>query len=92
VANQLVHIGFGNYLTAGRIVGHQRPASAPIQRLIRRAKQARTVIDVTSGRKTRTAVILDSGHIVLLAIGPETFAGRLQAALRGETRTRARAK
>lgn len=74
---QLINIGFGNIVTAERIVSIVSPESAPIKRLVQEAKDAKTAIDATYGRKTRSVIIMDSGHIILSAIQPETIAGRV---------------
>lgn len=75
---KLVHVGFGNMLVAERIVAIISPSSAPIKRLKEEAKEAGLLIDVTQGRKTRAIIIMDSKHIVLSAIQPETITGRFE--------------
>ena len=75
---QLINIGFGNIVTAERIVSIVSPESAPIKRLVQEAKDAKTAIDATYGRKTRSVIIMDSGHIILSAIQPETIAARIE--------------
>ena len=74
---QLVNIGFGNIIAANKIVAIVSPDSAPIKRMVQDAKDAGTAIDATCGRKTRAVLIMDSGHIILSAVQPETVAGRL---------------
>ena len=74
---QLINIGFGNIVSANRIVAIVSPESAPIKRIVQEAKDEGTAIDATYGRKTRAVIIMDSGHVVLSAIQPETVAGRL---------------
>ncbi len=74
---QLVNIGFGNIVSAERIVAIVSPESAPIKRLIQEAKDEKTAIDATYGRRTRAVLIMDSGHIILSAVQPETIAGRV---------------
>lgn len=74
---QLVNIGFGNIVSAERIVSIVSPESAPIKRIIQEAKDAKTAIDATYGRRTRSVIITDSGHIILSAVQPETIAGRV---------------
>lgn len=74
---QLVNIGFGNIVTAERIVAIVSPESAPIKRLIQEAKDNKTAIDATYGRRTRAVLIMDSGHIILSAVQPETVGGRI---------------
>ena len=74
---QLINIGFGNTVSANRIVAIVSPESAPIKRMVQEAKESGNAIDATCGRRTRAVVIMDSGHIVLSAVQPETVAGRL---------------
>lgn len=74
---QLVNIGFGNIVSANRIIAIVSPESAPIKRIIQEAKDKGTAVDATYGRRTRAVVIMDSGHIILSAVQPETVAGRL---------------
>ena len=75
---QLINIGFGNIVSANRIIANVRPESAPIKRIVQEAKDNGTAIDATYGRKTRAVLIMDSGHVVLSSIQPETVAGRLE--------------
>ena len=74
---KLINIGFGNIISVDRVVSIVSPDSAPIKRMIQEAKDNRTAIDATYGRRTRAVIIMDSGHIVLSAIQPETIAGRI---------------
>ena len=74
---QLVNIGFGNIIAANKIVAIVCPESAPIKRMIQEAKDAKTAVDATCGRRTRAVLIMDSGHIILSAVQPETVAGRV---------------
>lgn len=74
---QLLNVGFGNSVSANRIVAIISPDSAPIRRLIAEAKDRGQLIDATYGRRTRAVVVADSGHVVLSAIQPETVANRL---------------
>ena len=78
-ATELVHVGFGHFLAIDKILAlaNMSKGTAPIQRLVRDAKRRGNIIDMTTGRKTKTAVITQSGHIVLLAITPEAVAGRV---------------
>ncbi len=73
---QLVNIGFGNFVLVNRIVAIVSPESAPIKRIVQEAKEEGTAIDATYGRRTRAVLIMDSGHLVLSAIQPETVASR----------------
>ena len=73
---KLVHVGFGNMVVADRIVAIISPSAAPIKRLRDEALEAGLLVDVTQGRKTRAVIIMDSKHVVLSAIQPETITGR----------------
>ncbi len=75
---QLINIGFGNIVSAHRIVTIIGPESAPIKRIVQEGKEKGLVIDATYGRRTRAVLIMDSGHIVLSALLPETIANRLE--------------
>lgn len=74
---QLINIGFGNMISSSRLIAIVSPESAPIKRLISDAKSKGTLIDATYGRKTRAVVVMDSDHIILTAVQPETVAGRV---------------
>lgn len=73
---KLVNIGFGNIVSSERIVAIVSPDSAPIKRMIQEAKDSKTAVDATYGRRTRAVLIMDSGHVILSAVQPETVAGR----------------
>lgn len=73
---QLINVGFGNIVSASRIIAIVSPESAPIKRLVQEAKDKGMAIDATCGRKTRAVLIMDSDHVVLSAVQPETVAGR----------------
>lgn len=85
MTTELVHVGFGGVLAANRIVAIVSPDSAPVRRLVQEARERRMAIDMTYGRKTKAVIILDSGHVALAAIQPETIANRLEGA-RGRKR------
>lgn len=74
---QLINIGFGNIVSANRIIAIVSPESAPIKRIVQEAKDEGMAVDATYGRRTRAVIIMDSGHVVLSAVQPETVAGRL---------------
>jgi len=76
---KLINIGFGNMVSAGRIIAVISPDSAPIKRFISDARDKSLLIDATYGRRTRAVIITDNGSIILSAIQPETIAGRLTA-------------
>lgn len=73
---QLINIGFGNLISASRVIAMVSPDSAPIKRLIQDTRDTGKLIDVTCGRRTRAVIITDSDHIILSAIQPETISGR----------------
>lgn len=74
---QLVNIGFGNIVNSERVISIVSPDSAPIKRMVQEAKDNKTAIDATYGRRTRAVLIMDSGHVVLSAVQPETVAARM---------------
>ncbi len=74
---KLINIGFGNIVSANRIIAIVSPESAPIKRVIQSARNKGTVVDATYGRRTRAVIVMDSGHVVLSAVQPETVAHRL---------------
>ena len=74
---QLVNIGFGNIVSAERIISIVSPESAPIKRIVQEAKDSKMAIDATYGRRTRAVIIMDSGNIILSAVQPETVGGRI---------------
>ena len=73
----LLNVGFGNTVVADRLVAIVSPNSSPIKRLKDNAKDDRYLVDATQGRRTRSVIVMDSNHIVLSAIHPETLAQRL---------------
>ena len=75
---QLINIGFGNIVSSDRIIAIVSPESAPIKRLVQEAKDTGRAIDATCGRRTRAVIVMDSNHIVLSAVQPETVAGRFE--------------
>ena len=76
---RLVNIGFGNIVSANRLLAIVCPESAPIKRMVQESRESGRLIDATCGRRTRAVVIMDSGHVILSAIQPETIANRLDA-------------
>jgi regulator of extracellular matrix RemA (YlzA/DUF370 family) len=78
VAYHLVHIGFGNMVVAERIVAIINPSSAPIKRLKEESRESGLLIDATQGRKTRAILVMDSRHVILSAIQPETISSRFE--------------
>ena len=74
---KFINIGFGNMVSAGRIVAIASPDSAPVKRLVQDAREDGRVIDVSCGRRTRSVIVTDSEHVILSAVQPETIAVRL---------------
>lgn len=74
---KLINIGFSNIIAADRIVTIVGPDSAPIKRLIQEARERGKLIDATYGRKTRSVVIMDSEHVILSSVQPDTISHRL---------------
>lgn len=74
----LINISYGNYATREKIVAVLKPGPAPLRRLIREAKDDHRLIDATWGKKTRTVLVMDSGHILLSAATPETVFARYE--------------
>ena len=75
---KFINIGFGNIISADRIVGIVAPDSAPIKRIIQDARDNGKLVDATYGRRTRAVIVMDSEHVVLSAVQPETVAGRIE--------------
>jgi regulator of extracellular matrix RemA (YlzA/DUF370 family) len=76
---ELIHVGFGNVLAVNRVIAMVSPTSAPTKRMVQQGRDNGVLVDMTNGRRTKAVLIMDSGHIVLAAIAPETIAGRLVA-------------
>ena len=74
---KLINIAFGNVVSANRVVAIVSPESAPIKRIIQDARDRFQLIDATYGRRTRAVVIMDSGHVVLSAVQPDTMSHRI---------------
>ena len=82
---KLINIGFGNLVSAGRVVAVVSPDSAPVKRLVKEARVRRMLIDASYGRSTRAVLVMDSDHVVLSALTPETVAGRAAGQPEGKT-------
>lgn len=76
---KLLSIGFGNIISADRVVAIVTPDSAPIRRIIQESKEQGMLIDATCGRRTRAVIIADSDHVILSAVQPDTIAHRMDA-------------
>jgi len=87
VSTELVHVGFGNIVALNKVVAIVSPGSAPVRRMLQASRSKGQLIDLTSGRRTKAALVMDSGQIILVALAPETIAGRL--AIRRETHSEA---
>ena len=74
---KLVNIGFGNMVSANRMIDIVSPESAPIKRVVQVAKEKGTLIDATHGRRTRAVIITDSDHVILTYLQSETVANRI---------------
>ncbi len=77
MATELIHIGFGHLVAMNRVVAIVVPESAPLKRVMKEARDRGTLIDATSGRRTKSLLYLDNGMLLAAALGPETIAGRL---------------
>ena len=75
---KLINIGYGNIVSANRLLVIVNPESAPVKRMVAEAREAGKVIDGTLGRRTRSVLVMDTGHVILSALQPETLAGRLE--------------
>ena len=74
---KLVNIGFGNMINPVRLISVVSPDSAPVKRLVREARERGSLIDATYGRRARAVLIMDSDHVILSALQPETVANRV---------------
>ena len=74
---RLVNIGFGNAVNVDKIVAVVSPDAAPIKRIVQTARDSGFAIDATCGRKTRSVIVCESGHVILSALQPETLAEKL---------------
>lgn len=74
---KLINIGFGNMVSASKLIAIVSPESAPIKRIIQDARDRGSLIDATYGRRTRAVIVMDSDHVILSAIQPETVANRV---------------
>lgn len=78
MAIEVVHVGFSNVIVMNRVIAIASPNSAPTKRTIQEARNKGLLIDMTNGRRTKAVIFTDSGHIILVALAPETITGRLQ--------------
>ena len=75
---KLINIGFGNMVSAGRLIAVVSPESAPIKRMVQEARERGVLIDATYGRRTKSVLIMDNDHLVLSALTPEVIASRAE--------------
>lgn len=80
----LINIGYGNMLSATRVITIVAPEASPVKRIVQSARERHMLIDATCGRKTKSVIVMDSGHIVLSAISAETLAHRISGTDSGE--------
>ena len=73
---KLINIGFGSMIAAGRVLSILEPESAPIKRVVQEAKERGMLVDASFGRKTRSVILMDTDHVILSAIQPETLQAR----------------
>ena len=78
MSRKLLSLGFGNSVVARRVLAIVNPASSPMKRLREEAREAQRLVDATQGRRTRSIIITDSGHVILSAIQTETMAQRFE--------------
>lgn len=74
--SRFINIGFGNVVNTDKIVGIISPDAAPVKRMVQSSRDDGMAIDATCGRKTKSVIVMESGHIMLSALLPETIAGR----------------
>ena len=74
---KLISIGFGSYVSPGRIIAAVDPESNPIKRIVTQGKEDGKLVDATYGRKTKTVLIMDSGHVILCPLTPESVSQRV---------------
>ncbi|MGV1098465.1 DUF370 domain-containing protein [Thiovibrio sp. JS02] len=76
---RMINVGFGNAVLASRVLAVVNPKSSPMKKMREEAKEQKRLIDVTEGRRTRSIIILDSNHIVLSSVQPETITMRFMS-------------
>ena len=85
--NKLIHIGFGNIVNTEKIIAIVSPDSAPVKRIVQRAREDGSAIDATQGRKTKAVIVMENSQLVLSALLPESIAQRAQAECKEENET-----
>ena len=89
---KLINIGFGNIVSANRVVAIVSPESAPIKRIIQEARDGERLIDATYGRRTRAVIVMDRDHVILSAVQPETIANRVDGDTDNDVKTETKDK
>ena len=82
---KLINIGFGNLVSAGRVVAVVSPDSAPVKRLVKEARERGMLIDASFGRSTRAVLLMDTDHVILSSVTPETICARMEEKSSEET-------
>lgn len=82
---KLINVGYGNMISSDRLIAIVSPESAPVKRIIQDSRDSGVLIDATCGRRTRAVLVMDSGHVVLSAVQPETMAVRCSSEKGNET-------
>ena len=85
--NKLIHIGFGNIVNAGKIIAIVSPDSAPVKRMVQKAREEGNAIDATQGRRTKAVLVMENSQLVLSALLPETIVQRAQMESKDENET-----
>ena len=75
---KLINIGFGSMIAASRLLAIVTPDSAPIKRLVQEARDRGMLIDASYGRKTQAVLLMDTDHVILSALTPQTLLERWQ--------------
>ncbi|MBQ9762198.1 MAG: DUF370 domain-containing protein [Oscillospiraceae bacterium] len=73
---KLINIGFGSMIAAGRVLSILDPDSAPIKRVVQEARERGMLIDASYGRATKSVILMDTDHVILSAMTPETLGER----------------
>lgn len=76
--SQFIHIGFGNIVNTDKIIAVVSPESAPVRRLIQKAKESGSAVDATQGRRTKAVLVMENSQLILSALLPETIVSRAQ--------------
>ena len=82
---KLINIGFGNMVSAGRVVAVVSPDSAPIKRVVQEARERGMLLDASFGRRTKSVLLMDTDHVILSSVTPETICARMEEKSSEET-------